>query len=345
MEEGDHLFQFPSSNNGTVEFVEMNKKRRNAGVALLSVMAIAAVTGALAYHVVSLQSLTISHSSISLNMDSALSYALGAEEFAKRVLAEDALGEAETGFDSEIEDWANLIAPFEVPNGTINVRIIDLASRFNANSVADPENTVAQTGLKVLCEELGLDVSVAARIIDWVDKDTETTPNGGEDWDYAIYNIPFRTPNSFAMDITEFSFFAPLLRDAQREFEKHITVLPTANLGVNVNTASEPVLKALLPESESALFLEGFVEEERAYETVQSASNVFPAFTPIEDYLSVKSDFFELHVTITIGLRTRLDLTSTMYRAPGRGDVTVYKRDLARRHDWTIENEEYDYSG
>lgn len=315
----------------------MRLGRRNAGVALLSVVAIAGITSILAYHIITMQSLTISHSELSISQENALSYALGVETFVAEKLVEDATGEA---YDALTDDWANLEIPFEIPNGSMQLRVIDLMSRFNANSLSDPENTVAHQSMQRLCAELDFDATVAPKFQDWVDADTNTLPNGGEDWEYAILDTPFRTANQFATDITEVSFFAPMYRDAKEELEKHITVLPTPTLAVNLNTAPATVLIALLPDAHtSAPYIEAFTEEERSFDSVQSASSIVAPLVAIEDYLRVKSDYFELHVTVLMGDRTRLDMTSTFYRSPFGGDVTVYKRDLARRHDWEGEED------
>lgn len=317
-------------------------RRRNSGVALLSVVAIVGITGILAYHLITMQTLTISHSELSMSQERALSYAMGVERFAMEKLFEDATLETGEGFDAFTEDWANLEIPFEIPNGSVNLRLIDLMSRFNANSLSDPENTVAQESMQRLCAELGLDISVAAKFQDWVDEDSNSLPNGGEDWDYAVLDTPFRTANQFAADITEASYFTPMPKEAMQILEEHITVLPTATLAVNLNTAPATVLLALLPPTHisSAPIIEAFTEEERSYDSVQSASSAISQFAQIEDYLRVKSDYFELHVTVEMGNRTQINLTSTIYRSPFTGEVTVYKRDLARRHDWTLDEEE-----
>lgn len=317
----------------------MRPKRRISGVALLSVMAIAGITGILAYHIVTMQALTVSHSGLTINQEDALSYAKGIEEYVKEKLTEDFGGEITSGFDSEVEEWASLISPFEVPEGQVYLQVIDLTSRFNANSLIDPENKVAQHTLQMLCSELGLDVSVAAKLQDWIDPDTNTLPNGGEDWEYALFDTPFRTANQFAADISEVSFFAPLLKEAMMELEQHITVLPTPTLGINLNTVQEPLLTALIPDQANVQFVEKFCEEERSYDNISTATSSFPSLAAVEEYLRVKSDFFELKVTILMGERTRIDTTSTLYRSPADGSVTVYKRDLSRRHNWTTEEE------
>ncbi len=317
-------------------------KGRTAGVALLSVIAIAGITGALAYHVISMQSLTIEHSGLSINQDRAFAYALGVEQFAIQKLVEDFQRETERGFDSEIEEWASLLPPLEVPNGEVHLRLIDLMSRFNINSMFDESNAVAQLALERICSELGIDISVAARIRDWIDPNSETVQNGGEDWDYAAFDTPFRTPNQFAADISEVLYFAPMLKETYEVLREHLTVLPTPTLSVNLNTASEVVLASLIPESESSMFLESFVEKERSYDSVQRASSAFGPFAAIEDYLQVRSDFFELHVTVIMENDSRVDLTSTLYRSPTEGRTVPYKRDLSQRHDWTIDEENPD---
>lgn len=317
----------------------MKTRRRTSGVALLSVMAIAGITGILAYHIVTMQFLTVSHSGLTIDQEDALLYAKGIEEYVGQKLSEDFSGETSGGFDSEVEEWASLIPPFDVPDGYVYLQVVDLTSRFNANSLIDPENHVAQQTLQRLCAELGLDISVATKLQDWIDTDTNTLPNGGEDWEYALFDTPFRTANQFAADISEVSFFAPLLKEAMLELEKHITVLPTPTLGINLNTVNPPLLTALIPDTENVQFVEGFCEEERSFDNIQTASSAFPSLAMVEDYLRVKSDFFELKITILMGERTRLDTTSTLYRSPADGTVTVYKRDLSRRHNWTTEDE------
>lgn len=302
-------------------------------------MAIAGITGMLAYHIVTMQSLAVSHSGLTINQEEALLYAKGVEEYVKQRLSEDFAGESTSAFDSEVEEWAALLPPFEVPGGEVYLKVVDLTSRFNANSLLDPENLVAQRTLQNLCLELGLDIGVAAKLRDWIDPDTNTLPNGGEDWEYALFDTPFRTANQFAADISEASFFTSLLKEAMQELEKHITVLPTPTLGINLNTVQAPVLTSLLGDAANVQFVDHFCLEERSYDNLQTAASSFPSLVEVEEYLRVKSDFFELKVTIHMGERTRLDTTSTIYRSPADGLVTVYKRDLSRRHNWTEDDE------
>ena len=80
--------------------------RRQAGVALVSVLLIVAVATALAYQMATRHTLNIAQSSQLLNGSQARQYALGGEEFARQILYADWLDEETRGNDTLLESWA-----------------------------------------------------------------------------------------------------------------------------------------------------------------------------------------------------------------------------------------------
>src|SRR5262245_63424029 len=95
----------------------MNGQRHNRGVALLSVLLIVAIVSALVYHLLERHSLVIAQTQQTLAGDQALSYALGAEAYARQLLVEDWTNPERRAFDGLTEAGAQRLRPSEVDTG------------------------------------------------------------------------------------------------------------------------------------------------------------------------------------------------------------------------------------
>jgi len=302
---------------------------RNHGVALVSVLLIVALVSALAYHLMTHHSLTVAASRQLFEQAQLREYALGGEIFARQMLYEDWEQESSRTIDTFLEKWSKPFNPPQIEDGKVEVRVTDLAGRFNLNSVVGGGGLENHARLKRLYRALNIDPSLADRWLDWIDDDSEVTGLGLEDGDYLLYDVPYRTANQPAAHLSEVALAAGLSREEFARFRSHVTVLPPLRLGVNVNTATSSVLESLGPNfgpSEA----QSLVQSEREYEDIESFTADYAALGDSAGVLAVRSDYFEISVRVE-RFESRVVLTTVVYRDPSSGQLSVLSRDFGQK--------------
>jgi len=302
---------------------------RNHGVALVSVLLIVAVVSALAYHLMTHHSLTLAASRQLFEQAQLREYALGGEIFARQMLYEDWEQESSRPIDTFLEKWSKPFNPPQIEDGEVEVRVTDLAGRFNLNSVVGGGGLENHARLKRLYRALNIDPSLADRWLDWIDDDSEVTGLGLEDGDYLLYDVPYRTANQPAAHLSEVALAAGLSREEFARFRSHVTVLPPLRLGVNVNTATSSVLESLGP-SFGPSEAQSLVQSEREYEDIESFTADYAALGGSAGVLAVRSDYFEISVRVE-RFESRVVLTTVVYRDPSSGQLSVLSRDFGQK--------------
>ena len=302
---------------------------RNHGVALVSVLLIVAVVSALAYHLMTHHSLTVAASRQLFEQAQLREYALGGEIIARQLLYEDWEQESSRQIDTFLEKWSKPFNPPQIEGGEVEVRVTDLAGRFNLNSVVGGGGLENHARLKRLYRALNIDPSLADRWLDWIDDDTEVTGLGLEDGDYLLSDVPYRTANQPAVHLSEVALAAGLSREEFERLRSHVTVLPPLRLGVNVNTATSSVFESLGPNfgpSEA----QSLVQSEREYEDIESFTADYAALGDSAGVLAVRSDYFEISVRVE-RFESRVVLTTVVYRDPSSGQLSVLSRDFGQK--------------
>ena len=308
------------------------RRHRSAqrGVALVSVLLIVAVTTALAYEIANRHAFGVAVSRQVLAGSQAREYALGAEQYARQLLYADWEDEATRAKDTLLEDWSTTTEAFEVDDGGIEMRIVDLSSRFNLNSVSGADGAQNAARLRRLFTQLELDPNYVDAWVDWIDADHEVQPYGAEDADYLLREPPHRAANQRAADISELRLAVPFeSREEYARLGPHVTVLPTDQLAININTVTEAVLASLAPNFPAA-DAQLFVAQVRDYD---GAENVIARHAPLGESaaaLRAGSQFFEVQVRAHVG-DTRSELTSILHRNRESGELTLLSRNFGRR--------------
>lgn len=243
-------------------------------------------------------------------------------------------GAAAVRVDHLGEDWAQPIAAFELDDGSLHVRIEDLAGRFNLNSLVQNQqaNDAAIEQFQRLLLGLDIEAPYAERLVDWMDVDQTTTgENGAEDSAYGLLDPPYRTAGRRLYDISELRL---LLGMSERDFQRlapHVAALP-ADVALNVNTVGAQVL-ASLDESLTLAAARAAVNnrKEGGYKDVAGfLAQPALAGTELEGTpLAVESQFFQATSEVSLGDR-RLVLVSQLKREAD-GEVRVIYRDLGQR--------------
>ena len=223
-------------------------RRHNRGTAVIMAILTVALVATLAASVVrqygaNVMSLTGRH-----DQDQARWLARGAVDWARNVLANDALTSAT---DHTGEAWATKVPATPVENGEVSGEVEDLSGRFDLNSVvrngaADPSNLAAY---RRLLKFSGIDddraADLATALVAWI---LRTTADGAKSTLSTSapqgLQLPPQTP---LVDVDELQLIEGYDKDVMANLRRFVAAHPAAS-ALNLNTVSAEVLAALMPD-------------------------------------------------------------------------------------------------
>ncbi len=143
--------------------------------------------------------------------------------------------------DHSGEVWANPVRDMPLARGIVTGKILDQQGLYNLNWLSEPENQIAHRAFDRLMKDHGIPPLTAKTIKDLVSRDGQV--------DAAVWarKIPAEAPVSGPLLLADQLAHVPTLSGRQRNrILAVVTALP-GDSPLNVNTASEAVLKAFLP--------------------------------------------------------------------------------------------------
>jgi general secretion pathway protein K len=220
--------------------------QRERGAALLAVLILVAITGAIA--AASLEKLRLSRMVASnvVAIDQARQSAIGAEQLGM-LIVNDLVTQDRTK-TTLAGNWNGGVRRVPMPGGgMVEARLRDGGNCFNVNSVVQgaPDNLVRRgsavdqfAALMVLRRVPEADARrIAEAAADWADTDTMAGPGGAEDGAYAAGPQPFRTANTLFADIGELRVLPGMSAEHFARIGPLLCALPAAELSpINVNT-------------------------------------------------------------------------------------------------------------
>jgi general secretion pathway protein K len=235
--------------------------QRERGAALLAVLLLVAVTGAIAAAAMEGLRLSRAVAANAAALDQARAFAGGVEQLALLTLDDQvAASPGRTTLDG---GWNGAVRRLPMPGGAVaEIRVRDGGNCFNVNSVVEGEplsvlvrrpSGVAQfMGLMIA---LGAGEGDARRIAeaaaDWVDSDSTPGPAGAEDEAYAAGPAPYRTANSLFVEPGELRAVAGMTPELYARLAPWLCALPMSDLApINLNTLTgdqAPLLAMLAP--------------------------------------------------------------------------------------------------
>ena len=201
-----------------------------------------------------------------------LALAQGAEAMAAYALRDNR--QKNPGVVSPGQAWAKPYGPVELDAGAVlEASLEDQAGKFNLNSVVMPatggpsgapvlpaalgavplvENPDAVGQFVALLEALKIDTQFAARLVDWIDSDSQPTfPGGAEDSFYLGEQPPHRTLNMPLTSVSELLALG-MDRPSYDRLAPFVTALPVGTK-LNICTAPGEVLDAFAGQRSYAL--------------------------------------------------------------------------------------------
>jgi len=327
----------------TSSHVQIIKRQR--GVALITALLVVALASIAAAAVLSSSSMAIHRTGNLLDSEKGWWYADGVEAWGKTIMDRDAKNNKTVSLAAE---WAKPVDYLPIDEGSIRGSIEDLQGRLNLNNFGLAYNSPAYNANVAILERLLLVLeadpsqakAIAAAIHDWIDQDTQPTGfDGAEDSEYLSMPVPYRTPNQPLESVSEVlaikgmtkETFYKLTHCAQTKlgWQSCITALPTFPTTLNVNTAPEPLLRALVKQPSSTA-LDAFIAErlKTPYtgdaDAFQAAPKGFitAADGVTADMIAVHSNYFLMHTETFVG-SGRVAMYSFLYRPSSGGTIVL----------------------
>jgi len=306
-----------------------NSQSNQRGLALISVLLITAILVGLTTQILSSQHLVIQQNQNTFEQAQAVQYVLGAEELARQVLYDDAVNSG-PGVDHLEEFWAQPVLPLDLDGiGVMQAYVLDLNRCFNLNWLATDTDKSQYKRLQRLLTHLQLSPDLADLIRDWVDSDQQVSGLGAEDSAYQLKTPPHFAANQPMLDLSELNMLIDVDPQEIQVLSKEVCVVPDTGSKINVNTASAQTLYSL-DAAVSIQNAEAIAQSVRNYQTVTEFVQNHPEFTVVQQQLAVRSHYFMLVAQARLN-RSRVNLTSVLYRDPSNGRITLLHRDFGKR--------------
>lgn len=301
----------------------MNVKFPERGVALITAVLITAIASVIAITMVSQQQLDIRRSGNLLDGDRAYVFALGVEAWAMHVLDRDKRDK-----DSLDEDWAKILPAITVEGGKVAGALEDLQGRFNINNLLKDgkPSPLDVERFNRLLQSLEISQPITESIIDWLDPDTDITfPDGAEDSEYMGRKLPYRTANTAMLSTSELLLVKGVTPEMYYALAPYIVALPERT-AINVNTAKDKVLMAVVPDITAADAVAiADIRKEKAFQTIDEFRQlpVLSGRTVPTEGINVLSSFFLLDASANFGDHGKTRLFSLFSRKPAKIQVVM----------------------
>lgn len=223
----------------------------------------------------------------------------------------------ESAVDTLSENWAQEIKHFPVGEGTVSVQIMDEASKFNINTLVNPQGKINEKAverfgrlLKVLDSEEGL----SERVAEWLQKNREGI------------SYEFR-------DISELLLVPDFTQDTFKKIEKYITVYTDRknDRNININTLGSELLSSLSPELTESLIVsimdyrkENSFKDIGELKKVQGIDDVVLA--KFSDVIDVKSSVFSVNAEAKVSDTVRRGV-AVVNRGGGKVRIVAWKEE------------------
>ena len=273
-------------------------------------------------------------------------FAQGVNAWAERVLNDD----VNRNVDHLEEDWGKFGRPEEEPQedesfslnlssgnsareaeeerATIDFgiegleySIDDLQGRFNLNNLAlkgpqlQDQKRIFINLLEVLeIGEFDQRERLYGALVDWIDENDLTSPNGFESGDYGTKKTPYYAADQLLGSLGELRFVEGFTEEVITKLSPYVSVLPVSSARINLNTTSAEVLASLSRSPVVDLgpvtaFLARRLEDGfQGFQgnDIQAAESAIIAVnplrtTPITGMLQVNSQFYQINVKVVLG--------------------------------------------
>ena len=302
----------------------MSMRARQRGAAVVIAMLVAALAATIAMAVAADQQRWLAGVAARRDQVQAQSLALAGVQWTRQILFDDA---GRGTVDHLGEPWALPLPPTPLENGTIEGRIVDAQGLVNVNNLtlSGTQGDEERARFARLLARAGLPAAVEDAVIDWIDADLQSRPNGAEDAWYARQPSPYLAANAPLLRVAELGAVRGFDDAALARLLPFVTALP-GTTPLNVNTAPAPVLAAALGVPEGAVA--GLVAGRTAkpFTSVADFRNRLPEGATMADEraIAVASSYFIVTVRARQG-DSMAQARALLKRAQGAWPVVIWQ--------------------
>ena len=295
-------------------------RRRPAGVALVVALLVVVLATILVAALLDRGELALARTRNALRAEQADAYAQGLDDYATQVLM------LRNGADAATSPWAQPMPPQIVPGGVVTASMRDLDGCFNLNNLSPDAKSRKdwQPVFARLLAALGIDVRVQANIEHWLDPAQADTADANA---YLAQAVPYRPRGAQFAHVSELRLVRGIDGATYERLAPHVCALP-AGSKINVNTATVPVLQALVGSGTTLAVAQALWQNGQAHWSDVSA---FWQATPLgkepqgfDNLVDTRSDAFLARGDIVLD-----GVPFTVFRlilAPPNGRVQVVQR-------------------
>ena len=305
--------------------------KRARGVALITALLVVAIATLAATALLSSASLAIHRTASLRDSEQAWWVARGVDAWVLGILESDRRDSQYDGLD---EDWALPVDGLPVDQGFVSGHIEDLQGRLNLNSL-NPRNPKSLEQFRRLLRALpdqDAPPGLVEAIVDWSDADQDPgSINGAEDGEYLSLDPPYRAANRPFTVVSELLAVRGMTPKLYEALRPHVAALPAESGGratpINVNTASEAVLRSLADQVEDSK-LRAWLEL-RKEKPVRDAAGLDALLrdgpwlsAEVKDQLTWRSRYFQIQGEVFVG-SSRVALYSLIQRREDQPPVVL----------------------
>jgi general secretion pathway protein K len=216
------------------------------GAAIITALLVVMLAATIASYLLAQQSAALTRTERATARAQLTLYAQPTLDYA-RVALTDALKNA--NYVHNKQPWAQGLKAQPIGDAIAVGSVRDEGAKFNLNNLVQDDGTASAPDVEAfsrLLKNLTLDPALGAALVDWLDKDSETGPNGAEDGFYLSLATPYRTANRRLLQLDELSRVRGFNTQALRKIVPYVTALPKRSK-ININTALPEVLSAVFP--------------------------------------------------------------------------------------------------
>lgn len=322
-------------------------RARRQGMALLTVLLLVAVMSAVAVAVLDDVRFSVRRTTNAETQVQAQWYADGAE-----ILARQYIGRltAQDRNRTPLEPaWNGRANELQLEAGRMTMVVSDGQACFNLNSVVTwtgDRFTVRELGeaqMIRLGQALGIDGArmrtIVDSLIDWMDTDAVTRPQGGEDGAYAGLAQPYRTAGVLLAEVSELRAVRGVDDATYQRLRPHLCALPSDRSPININglrVNDAPLIQSLLerdtslPRARSAIAARPTAgwKDPGDFWSQPALAGLGPA-PGARDQVTVRTEYFKVRIDVEYG-GTHAVRTALIEARAGRDPRTLIRR-------WTVE--------
>jgi general secretion pathway protein K len=307
-------------------------KGRSAGAALIVAVLVVSLVSIVAMALAVAQSTALHRSASLRDSEQAWWVTRGVEAWVLGILESDRKDSQHDGLD---EDWSKPVDYLPVDEGFVRGTVQDLQGRINLNGVSAKNPKVVEQFRRLLrgFPDQDPQPGLVDAVQDWSDADQNPgSMHGAEDTDYLNLTPPYRTANRAFTVVSELLAVRGMTPKLYEALRPHVAALPLDAAGksmpVNVNTASEAVLRALAEQVDETR-LRAWIER-RVEQPVRDAAGLealikdgpWPVGNEVKDQLTWRSQYFQIQGEVFVG-SSRVALYSLIHRQDHKAPVVL----------------------